>query len=65
LLKREKQRIEKEVEKLIPHLENMDDVLYGQNMFGLEANDEGLNHIQDMNLRPEMYLNMNNKPLIH
>lgn len=65
LLQRDKLNIEKEIDSLIPPLERLEDVLYGKNIFALEANEGGLEMISSMNLRPQVQSSMKNRAIIH
>jgi hypothetical protein len=65
LLQRDKLNLEKDIESLIPPLERLEDVLYGQNIFALQPNEGGLDRISSMNLRPQLQSSMKNKPIIH
>ena len=65
LLKRDKLKLENEIEECIPPLENLEDVLYGQGIFNLEANEPNLHNISTMNLRAEVHSTMKNSRMIH
>jgi len=65
LLQRDKLNLEREIENCLPILHQVEDIMYGRAIFNLEANDEALEGIPHMNLRPEYTMSMKNGHIIH
>jgi len=65
LLQREKLALEKKIDSTVLHLDKIEGVIYGKNLFDLDPNTRDLDNISDINLRPELTSSMKNKRTIH
>jgi len=65
LLKRDKLKLEKEIEAAIQKINGFEDKMYGQPIFDLEVVDQLLDAISDRNLRVGHRETMKNSKLIH
>jgi hypothetical protein len=65
LLQRDKLNMEDDIGRGLVSLAEIENKLYGRELFNLEATDENVENISELNLRPEARLSMSHMGTIH
>jgi hypothetical protein len=65
LLQRDKLNMEKEIGESLIKLAEVENKIFGRELFNLEAVDEHVENITELNLRPEARINMSHMETIH